>query len=198
MSDIAVNASPTDHPPAPAGTPASSGPPDDAPASSRRYAVFGVLATVSLVLDQWTKMLARADLKPAGPFHPKVIIENYFMLRYSENPGVAFGMLQSLSGGRIVLTLLAIAALVMVLAYLRQTDPRATRVHAALGLIGGGAIGNLVDRAMFGRVTDFIVWHVREHEWPAFNIADAAITIGVLALLYVLEGPPSRADRRRT
>jgi len=163
MSDIAVN------------VPSS----DQAPASSRRYLLFGALAVVSLVLDQWTKMLARAELKPAGPFHPKVIVENYFMLRYSENPGVAFGMLQSLSGGRIVLTVLAVLALLMVLAYLRQTDPRATRVHAALGLIGGGAIGNLIDRALYGRVTDFIVWHVREHEWPAFNIADAALCIGV-------------------
>jgi signal peptidase II len=190
MSDIAVNAPSTDHPPARAPEPA--GPPDNARASSRRYAVFGALAALSLVLDQWTKMLARAELKPAGPFHPKVVIENYFMLRYSENPGVAFGMLQSLSGGRVVLTLLAVAALVMVLAYLRQTDPRATRVHAALGLIGGGAIGNLIDRAMFGRVTDFIVWHVREHEWPDFNIADAALCIGVgLLALDVLRRKPA-------
>lgn len=169
---------------------------DQAPAPSRRYALFGILATVALVLDQWTKMMARADLKPAGPFHPKVIIENYFMLRYSENPGVAFGMLQSLSGGRIVLTVLAVAALLMVLAYLRQTDARATRVHAALGLIGGGAVGNLVDRAMYGRVTDFIVWHVHEHEWPAFNIADAALCIGVglLALDVFKRKPTTPAD----
>jgi signal peptidase II len=60
------------------------------------------------------------------------------------------------------------------------------------GLLIGGAVGNLVDRAAEGAVTDFVDVSI----WPAFNLADAAITTGVLSLLYVLEGPPSRADRR--
>ena len=48
--------------------------------------------------------------------------------------------------------------------------------------MGGGAIGNLIDRIAYGRVTDFIVWHIKEHEWPAFNIADAALVVGVLLM----------------
>ena len=72
-------------------------------------------------LDQWTKVLARDVLRPRGPFNPKVIIHGFFDLRYAENPGVAFSMLQDLPGGRLLLTLLAVAAFVLVIAYLRKT-----------------------------------------------------------------------------
>ncbi len=113
---------------------------------ARRYVLFGVFAVVSIVLDQWTKVLARDVLRPLGPYRPKVVIDGFFKLRYSENPGVAFGMLQSMSGGRIVLTLMAIAAFALVIFYLRKTDAGATRLQVALGLVGGGAIGNLIDR----------------------------------------------------
>jgi signal peptidase II len=73
----------------------------------------------------------------------------------------------------------ALAALLLVGYYLKRSGPRQYRLHVALGLIGGGAVGNLVDRIAFGKVTDFIVWHVGQHEWPAFNIADAALVVGV-------------------
>jgi signal peptidase II len=136
-------------------------------------------AALSLILDQWTKAMARAVLRPLGPYHPKVVIPGFFNLRYSENPGVAFGLLQQLPSGRMVLTLLAIGAFVLVILYLRKSDPNASRLHVALGLVGGGAAGNLIDRLRYGRVTDFVVWHIGEHEWPAFNIADAALCVGV-------------------
>jgi signal peptidase II len=149
----------------------------------RKYLLFTVFAVVSLVLDQWTKAMARDVLRPRGPFNPKVIIQGFFDLRYAENPGVAFSMFQDLPGGRILLTLLAVVALVVVIAYLRKTPVEATRVHIALGLVGGGAIGNLLDRVMYGKVTDFIVWKKGIHEWPAFNVADAALCVGVGLIL---------------
>ena len=161
---------------------------------SRRYVLFGAFMALSLALDQWTKGLAREYLKPRGSFNPKVIIEGYFDLRYSENTGVAFGMLQQLPGGRLVLTLLAVLAFVLVVAYLRKTETAATRVHVALGLVGGGALGNVYDRVVYGRVTDFIVWHVKKHEWPAFNIADAALCVGVgLLMLDMLLTRPEKS-----
>ncbi len=144
-----------------------------------RNLLFGISAVVSLVLDQWTKVLARTDLQPLGPWKSKVIIPNYFDLRYSENTGVAFGMFQKLPGGRIWLTVVALAALLLVGYYLVRSNPRQFRLHLALGLVAGGAIGNLIDRIAYGRVTDFIVWKVGTHEWPAFNIADAALVVGV-------------------
>ena len=149
----------------------------------RKYVLFSVFAVLSLVLDQWTKVLARDVLRPRGPFNPKVVVQGFFDLRYAENPGVAFSMLQDLPGGRLLLTALALVALVVVIAYLRKTPAEATRVHIALGLVGGGAIGNLIDRVMYGKVTDFIVWKKGIHEWPAFNVADAALCVGVGLIL---------------
>lgn len=149
----------------------------------RKYVLFSVFTVVSLLLDQWTKVMARDVLRPRGPFNPKVVIQGFFDLRYAENPGVAFSMFQDLPGGRVLLTLLAVVALVVVIAYLRKTPTEATRVHIALGLVGGGAIGNLVDRVMYGKVTDFIVWKKGIHEWPAFNVADAALCVGVGLIL---------------
>ena len=144
-----------------------------------RNLLFGVSGVLSIVLDQWTKVLAREYLKPLGPFQSKTIVANYFDLRFSENTGVAFGMFQRLPGGRIWLTLVALFALLLVGYYLLKSGPRQSRLHLALGLVGGGAIGNLIDRIAYGRVTDFIVWHVGQHEWPAFNVADAALVVGV-------------------
>jgi signal peptidase II len=148
--------------------------------ANRKYILFGVFMALSLALDQWTKSLAREFLKGRAA---KTVVQHYFDLRYSENPGVAFGMLQQLPGGRLVLTLLAVLAFVLVIAYLRKTEAGASRVHVALGLVGGGALGNVYDRVVYGRVTDFIVWHVKLHEWPAFNIADAALCVGVGLLM---------------
>jgi signal peptidase II len=160
--------------------------------ASRKYVLFTVFLALSLGLDQWTKALARTHLRPLGPWNPKVVIEGFFNLRYSENPGVAFGMLQQMPGGKFVLTALAIAAIVLVVMYLRRTDSDATRLHVALGLVGGGALGNVIDRINYGRVTDFIVWHVKAHEWPTFNVADAALCIGVgLMMLDMIATRPS-------
>jgi signal peptidase II len=151
--------------------------------SKRKYAVFSILAVITIILDQWTKILARQSLRDLGT-GKKVIVEGYFDLRYSENPGVAFGMFQNLQGGRIILTVVAVVALLLVFQYLRKTEAHQKILHAALGLIGGGAIGNVLDRALYGRVTDFIVWRYKQHEWPAFNIADAALVVGV-GLMFV-------------
>ena len=161
--------------------------------ASRKYVLFGAFLALSLGLDQWTKALARTHLRPLGPWNPKVVIEGFFNLRYSENPGVAFGMLQSMPGGKFVLTALAVAAIVLVLMYLRRTESDATRLHVALGLVGGGALGNVIDRISYGRVTDFIVWHVKGHEWPTFNVADAALCVGVGLMMWdmVASRPPT-------
>jgi signal peptidase II len=158
----------------------------------RKYVLFSLFAVLSLVLDQWTKMLAREYLRPRGPFHPKVIVDGFFDLRYAENPGVAFSMLTQIPGG--LLSLVALAAFGLVIAYLRKIPVESTRLHIALGLVGGGALGNLIDRLLYGRVTDFIVWKAKGHEWPAFNIADAALCVGVgLMVLDMFKKPRTQA-----
>jgi signal peptidase II len=156
-------------------------------ANKRKYVVFGVLAVIAFVLDQWTKVMARESLSDGKVV---VVIEGFFNLRYSENPGVAFGMFQDLKGGRIILSVVALAAFALVIHYLRQTGPGQLRLHVALGLVGGGALGNVLDRVAYGKVTDFIVWYYKGFVWPAFNIADAALVVGVgLMILDMLRAP---------
>jgi signal peptidase II len=148
----------------------------------RKYLVFGVLAALMIIADQWTKVLARGSLGVAS----KAVFGNVVSLRLSENRGVAFGMLQQLPGGRVWLTLVAIGAFALVIHYLRRTPANQVRLHVALGLVGGGAIGNVLDRLLYGSVTDFLVvdlgfWPL--NPWPAFNVADAALVVGVLLMV---------------
>jgi signal peptidase II len=162
----------------------------------RKFILFGVIAAVTVALDQVTKILARDSLRPLG-YRGRSVIEGIFTLRYSENTGVAFGMLQALPGGRIILTVIAIAAFALVLYYLRKTDPAHRRLQVALGLVGGGAIGNLIDRIALGGVTDFLVFDLGFwpfNPWPAFNIADAALVVGVGLMAIDLARPQRTAE----
>ena len=161
----------------------------------RKYFLFGIFAAITIILDQWTKIAARESLRHLG-YAGRTVIEGKFILRYSENPGVAFGMLQSLTGGRIILTLVALVAFVLVISYLRKTDPTQTRLQVALGLVGGGAIGNVIDRVIYGAVTDFLVFDLGFwplNPWPAFNIADAALVIGIGLMAIDMIRPPKVA-----
>jgi signal peptidase II len=148
---------------------------------AKKYHFFIIAFLLAVGLDQGSKIWARATLRPIYPEVQRVI-PGYFELRYSENPGSAFSLFRGVEGARYLLLVVGFAALGVVAYYLRQADDGARRVGAELGLLAGGAIGNMVDRAMYGRVTDFIVWKYGTHEWPTFNIADAALVIGVLGL----------------
>jgi len=108
--------------------------------TKRRTILFTVTAVVSLFLDQWTKVLARADLKPLASWRSVVVVDGYFDLRYSENTGVAFGMLQQLPGGRILLSLMALAALALVFPLLapHRSPPNSPASRARLGGRGRG------------------------------------------------------------
>ena len=117
----------------------------------------------------------------------------FFNLVLAWNPGVSFGMFNS--GSPLAVWGLAAVALLIVVALLVWL----TRVGhwlgaAAIGLIVGGAVGNVIDRLRFGAVADFLDFHVSGYHWPAFNVADSAITIGVLFLLYdaLFQGRESR------
>ncbi len=137
-------------------------------------AAAGVLAAV-VALDQATKALVRANL-PRGQHRDLVLGIDLVQVH---NRGIAFGLL---TNGGTLLTVVTFAALALLLVYfaLHATRPL---LWLPTGLLLGGAIGNLVDRARLGAVTDFIDPPL----WPAFNLADAAITIGVLALLVSLD-----------
>jgi signal peptidase II len=144
-----------------------------------------VVAVAVLVADQATKALVRGSIGRAE----RVDVLPGLDLVNTRNSGVAFGFF---SGGGTIVAVIAAAALAALLVFF-ATHLQRPLVWLPTGLLIGGAAGNLIDRAREGAVTDFVDLPL----WPAFNLADAAITIGVLALLYVLEGPPSREDRRQ-
>ena len=137
-------------------------------------------AALVVGLDQATKALVRAELARGERRDLILGID----LVNARNRGIAFGLF---SDGGAIVVVLALAALIALLAFF-ATHLGRRLVWLPTGLVIAGAAGNLLDRAREGAVTDFIDLPL----WPAFNVADISITVGVLTLLYVLEGPPSR------
>ena len=142
-----------------------------------------ILAAAVIVFDIWTKalVLARIDLHETIP-----IIPNFFQLVHVRNTGAAFGIGANASS-RIVPLLLnfgAIAVFFVVVVYALRSAVTDRVLQTGLHLILGGAIGNLLDRFRFGYVVDFLDVYVGTKHWPAFNVADSAICIGI-ALLFL-------------
>jgi signal peptidase II len=135
----------------------------------------GLLLGVVVVLDQVTKRLVRSGLSP-GDEDPVLLGVKLVHVR---NRGVAFGALGG--GGALVVVVIGIALCALVVYF--ATHSGRPLAWLPTGLLIGGALGNVVDRLRDGAVTDFI----KLPAWPAFNVADMAITFGVLSLLYVLE-----------
>jgi signal peptidase II len=159
----------------------------------RRRWIFVVSAAFALAFDQLTKIWARHALLPIYP-RVKTVIARYWEFRYSENPGAAFGLLRDTPGARFVFVLVALAIAIGAFLYLkRATLRRPLRVAAELGLVVGGALGNAFDRLAFGRVTDFVVWRAGHHEWDTFNVADAALVVGIIGLLIDAGSPGAKS-----
>jgi signal peptidase II len=140
------------------------------------------LATAAVVagLDQWSKL---AVVRAFGLYEGKAVIPNLFNLVHVRNTGVAFSMFSGMDPRwsvpfLVLVTLLAVAGVVGYLAYL----PPKRITQSALGLILGGAVGNLIDRARLGYVIDFLDAYWGRFHWPAFNVADIAISVGVVLL----------------
>ena len=140
-----------------------------------------LLAGAIVVLDQITKAIVLARL-PLGV--PVTVIDGWLALTLVLNPGLAFGLLGSVpQGWRWVVAALSLVALaVLARVALRVLPAGGWTGRLAIGLIFGGAVGNLVDRARFGAVVDFVDVYWRGWHWPAFNVADSAITVGVALL----------------
>ena len=161
-----------------------------------KYRWFVIAFVLALALDQGSKIWARTVLRPIYPA-VKTVIPGFFDMRYSENPGSAFGLFRGVPGARYLLFIIGIVALLFVATYLRKAAAQAGRLGAELGLLAGGALGNVIDRIAFGRVTDFVVWRVGAHEWPTFNIADAALVVGVIGLLFDMRPEEPHAAKKQ-
>jgi lipoprotein signal peptidase len=172
---------------------------------SPKVRLFLIIILVSLALDQATKIAVRHSLAPDAAakqayrttYRPGLdpwcqlsvrqvrVVDGFFDVCYSENTGVAFGLGKKVPWG--VWVGVGIVALGLIISFLRQTRDEQRWLVVALALVGSGAVGNIIDRAVFGYVTDFVVWRWHEHSWPTFNVADAALVAGV-ALMFLTMG----------
>jgi signal peptidase II len=152
-----------------------------------------IISVVVLILDIWTKqlVLARIDLHEAIP-----VIRNFFQLVHVRNTGAAFGIGANAESSMVPLLLNvgAIAVFCVVVVYALRSAVTDRLLQTGLHLILGGAVGNLLDRFRFGYVVDFLDVYIRygdrEHHWPAFNVADSAICIGIALLFLDMRNKP--------
>jgi signal peptidase II len=149
---------------------------------NRRYVILALISVSTVVLDQITKV----QIMQAMRLHESIpVIPEFFSLTYIRNPGAAFGLLAS-SGQSFRLiffgltSVLALGLLGVIFFRLREEDWIG---QLSIAGILGGAIGNLLDRVRFGEVIDFLDFYINGYHWPAFNVADAAISVGVFFLI---------------
>jgi signal peptidase II len=140
----------------------------------KRRSLFFLILALAVLLDQITKYLASNYIAPFAP----VELLPFLRLVNVKNVGAAFGLFTSMGNAFfIIITLLAIALIVYLI--IKEKEG-----FIGLTLILSGAVGNLIDRAAFGHVRDFIDFHAGGYHWPAFNVADSALTIGLAILLF--------------
>lgn len=148
--------------------------------SSNGFAGWLSLAVVLVLLDQLTKWLVLRSFSFA---QRRPVIDGFFDLTLVYNKGAAFSFLASAGGWqRWFFTGIGVAAAVFIL-YLLWRHGSQRLFALGLALILGGAVGNVIDRVLHGHVVDFVLLHWRELYWPAFNVADSAITVGAVLLV---------------
>ena len=142
---------------------------------NRQRWIFAGTALVIVIADILTKWIVVSNFR----LHEvRQVVGDYIRLTYIHNPGAAFGMFP---GSRVALVTISIAA-ILVVVWVAWRRPAKRATVFALGLILGGAIGNLIDRIRLGEVVDFIQVGVPPHYWPVFNVADSGVTVGVVWL----------------
>jgi signal peptidase II len=158
---------------------------DNQPSAYRARAVHFLLAVLVVLADRWTKRLVAARI----PLYSRgiQIIPGFFRITHTENTGAAFSLFADSPAHWKTLALIAfsVVAMVIVIGLLWKQKYGLTTSGVALSLILGGAFGNLWDRVASGRVVDFLLFYIGQHQWPVFNLADSSIVIG--ACLLVIE-----------
>lgn len=139
-----------------------------------------LLVSVAIViLDQVTKAMTRNSLEL---YQSVPVIKNFFHLTYVTNDGIAFGI--NVPGGAYLFTLLALLLTGVLIWYLWLSRNKAFLLRLSLAVILAGAIGNLLDRVLYGKVVDFLDFMIGSYHWYIFNIADSAVTVGMGLFLY--------------
>ncbi|MBU1744855.1 MAG: signal peptidase II [Proteobacteria bacterium] len=151
----------------------------------KRNILFLAITFLVMLLDQATKAWIISTMRIYDSF---VVIEGFFSITHVRNPGAAFGFLAGAPPlfRHIFFLAVTVAAIALILHYLRVSRIEEPSLVSALALILAGAVGNLIDRIRFGEVVDFLDVYIGSHHWPAFNVADSAITVGAVVLMAVL------------
>ncbi|HWN98139.1 MAG TPA: signal peptidase II [Blastocatellia bacterium] len=144
------------------------------------------VTAVVLMIDQFTKYWVSINLREGDEVQ---VIPGFFKFSYTENPGIAFGMLNN-SNVKWALVAVSLGAILVVVYYITRTASSNRLLLWSLALLAAGISGNLIDRVRMGRVIDFILIYYKHYEWPVFNIADTAITIGAALMAIELFLPP--------
>jgi signal peptidase II len=153
--------------------------------TKNNYVFLVGIAALVAILDQAIKLLVLVRIPAYGSI---VVIPGFFDLTHIYNTGGAFGFLagkSSLFRHLFFLTASAVAMGMIVYLYLK-TPREFLFLRSGLAMILGGAVGNVIDRIRLGKVVDFLDLYVKDLHWPAFNIADSAITVGILIFIYHL------------
>jgi len=148
-----------------------------------KYTKLAVISGLVAILDQITKVII---LKNISLHHSVTVIPRFFNITHIHNPGGAFGFMASQNSSvRNLLFLFLSSLAVCVVFYFYKNTPRTHPLLATgIALIFGGAIGNLIDRIRFGKVVDFLDFYIGTYHWPAFNVADSAITVGIIIFIF--------------
>jgi signal peptidase II len=150
-----------------------------------------LIAVLVVILDRWTKHLAATRI---SMYQHIQIIPGFFRLTHTENTGAAFSLFaDSPSHWKTAMLIgFSVVAMIVVLLLLWKQSQALTMTGIALSLILGGAVGNLWDRVASGRVVDFLLFYVKQYQWPVFNLADSAIVVGAsLLVIEILFHKPS-------
>jgi signal peptidase II len=161
----------------------------------RKYWILLIFCIGVLLLDQWTKSMVVQKL----PLYQKVsVIQGFFDLTHVRNTGGAFGIFGGEKGGLgsilfVVVSLIAIGAIVFLFLRIKENEKT---LAFSFSLILSGAVGNLIDRLRYGEVVDFLDFHLASYHWPAFNVADSAICVGIgLMALELLKGDHKKSTK---
>ena len=144
-----------------------------------RYRILAIISVVILVFDQATKLYVDANFR----LHESMpVIHGFFSLTYVRNKGAAFGILADNAVRIPFFITVSIVAMLGILWYIRRIRNDQRLTVFSLSLVFAGALGNLIDRIRLGEVIDFLDVFWQRYHWPAFNVADSAITVGVTLL----------------
>jgi len=156
-----------------------------------------ILTFVVAILDRYTKVLVETPSTPTGWRHE--VIHNFIYIVHSVNPGIAFSIFADSESPLLRYSLIALSfAFILVLAWLLLASKSATwRSLSGLALLIGGAAGNMADRIFHGGVTDFFEVWFGSYRYPAFNVADSAITIGAILVILDVLFPSQKAPDSR-